>query len=210
MSCLSGVPTARPPCPLSLALYQSCTGRATKTQARGASHNAATYFPPALSPTPRNYPNCKYGNKCAFAHSKAELRRLSLEEMVRALSACVFVLLYDVPFGDVPPHLTPSITTQEQAGRIPDARKYRVYPCLTWLSTGACPYNDRCVFIHDPRIRGERPAYLYATPGSNATRHSAKASPLFWPDLPVSECDNPITASPRRQWHGIKNNAHRA
>ena len=29
----------------------------------------------------KNYPHCKYGDKCAFAHGEEELRKLSLTEM---------------------------------------------------------------------------------------------------------------------------------
>ncbi|CAN0467213.1 unnamed protein product, partial [Ascophyllum nodosum] len=28
----------------------------------------------------------------------------------------------------------------EHTGRIPNASKFRCYPCLTWVATGACPY----------------------------------------------------------------------
>lgn len=59
--------------------------------------------------------------------------------------------------------------------------------------------NHIGVFIHDPRIKGPTRAWLYATPGSSAARHSAKNSPLFWPDLPQpqpgEETDALFTAS---------------
>lgn len=50
------------------------------------------YFMGQATPFPRSHPpstppHCcagKYGDKCAFAHSKSELRRLSLEEMQQA------------------------------------------------------------------------------------------------------------------------------
>lgn len=65
-------------------------------------------------------------------------------------------------------------------------KRFRIFPCASWISTGACPYNDRCVFIHDPRVKGPAKAWLYATPGSSSSRYtSAKNSPLFWPDLPT-------------------------
>lgn len=31
-------------------------------------------------------------------------------------------------------------------------RPFRQLPCRTYISVGACPYRERCVFIHDPRI----------------------------------------------------------
>lgn len=78
---------------------------------------------------------------------------------------------------------------QEHQGRIPCASKFRVFPCATFLATGACPYRDRCVFIHDPRVKGEHEAYLYATPGSNTNKEKAGKGPLFWPDAVVSNPD---------------------
>jgi len=33
-----------------------------------------------------------------------------------------------------------------------DQVKFRQLPCRTFISTGTCPYRDRCDFIHDPRV----------------------------------------------------------
>lgn len=33
-----------------------------------------------------------------------------------------------------------------------DSGKCRQLPCRTFVSTGTCPYSDRCVFLHDPSI----------------------------------------------------------
>lgn len=30
--------------------------------------------------------------------------------------------------------------------------KFRLLPCRTFISTGTCPYGDKCVFLHDPRV----------------------------------------------------------
>jgi len=30
--------------------------------------------------------------------------------------------------------------------------KYRQLPCRTFISVGTCPYRERCVYLHDPRI----------------------------------------------------------
>lgn len=37
--------------------------------------------------------------------------------------------------------------------------KCRQLPCRTFISTGSCPYGDRCVFLHDPRIMS-KPIYI--------------------------------------------------
>ena len=28
----------------------------------------------------------------------------------------------------------------------------RQLPCRTFVSSGACPYRERCVYLHDPRL----------------------------------------------------------
>lgn len=40
----------------------------------------------------------------------------------------------------------------ERAGLI-DIEVFRTHPCITWLSTGTCPFDQRCIGIHDPRVR---------------------------------------------------------
>jgi len=82
----------------------------------------------------------------------------------------------------------------EQSGRIPNKGKFRIFPCLTWVMTGACPYRDRCVFIHDARVKGEQEAYLFATPGSNNAHLSSK-SPLWWPDYLPSSSSSSLSSS---------------
>ncbi len=37
--------------------------------------------------------------------------------------------------------------------------KCRQLPCRTFISTGSCPYGDRCVFLHDPQIES-KPVYI--------------------------------------------------
>lgn len=37
--------------------------------------------------------------------------------------------------------------------------KCRQLPCRTFISTGSCPYGDRCVFLHDPSIVS-KPVYI--------------------------------------------------
>lgn len=45
---------------------------------------------------------------------------------------------------------------QQQTGT---AFKCRQLPCRTFVSTGSCPYGDRCVFLHDPSIVS-KPVYI--------------------------------------------------
>lgn len=47
--------------------------------------------------------------------------------------------------------------------------KCRQLPCRTFISTGSCPYGDRCVFLHDPSIVS-KPIYI----------RSKVSSPLYF------------------------------
>ena len=42
----------------------------------------------------------------------------------------------------------------ERNGLIPNAAQYRTHPCLSWITTGSCPFGQRCSSIHDPRAAG--------------------------------------------------------
>lgn len=41
-----------------------------------------------------------------------------------------------------------------------NSSKYRLLPCRTFISTGTCPYHERCVFLHDPRTQVRDPKYV--------------------------------------------------
>ena len=52
----------------------------------------------------------------------------------------------------------------ESSGQIVNAKTHLSRPCMTWISTGACPFGRRCHSIHDPSITGpvENPSWLPA------------------------------------------------
>eukprot|EP00984_Skeletonema_dohrnii_P032218 scaffold25888_cov174-Skeletonema_dohrnii-CCMP3373.AAC.1 len=104
---------------------------------------ASTMSPASASPTPQNLKdnperlakvktemcryyelgglkNCPWGDKCNYAHGKHELK-----------------------FN----HTT--VELMERSGQIANAKTYLSRPCMTWISTGACPYGRRCPAIHD-------------------------------------------------------------
>ncbi|CAM9199820.1 unnamed protein product, partial [Sphacelaria rigidula] len=82
---------------------------------------------------------------------------------------------------------------REHAGRIPNAAKFRCYPCMTWVATGSCPYFARCVFIHDPRVKGPNDAWLYSSGhgrhgstgygGSGGSSSPFGRDTFYWPDM---------------------------
>eukprot|EP00985_Skeletonema_marinoi_P021859 scaffold13642_cov86-Skeletonema_marinoi.AAC.1 len=105
--------------------------------------STSTMSPASASPTPQNLKdnperlakvktemcryyelgglkNCPWGDKCNYAHDKLELK-----------------------FN----HTT--LTLMERSGQIANAKTFLSHPCMTWISTGACPYGRRCPAIHD-------------------------------------------------------------
>lgn len=56
--------------------------------------------------------------------------------------------------------------------------KYRVLPCKTYISVGNCPYRDRCVYLHDPRI-GSKSSTKTSTRRKN--KEDAVTDAFFWP-----------------------------
>lgn len=63
---------------------------------------------------------CPYGSNCNYAHGKHELK-------FQYTTLC----------------------RMESCGQIANAMTHLARPCMTWVSTGACPYGRRCAAIHD-------------------------------------------------------------
>jgi len=42
----------------------------------------------------------------------------------------------------------------ERAGLV-DVEIFRTHPCPTWVATGACPFDQRCIGLHDSRVEGD-------------------------------------------------------
>jgi len=55
--------------------------------------------------------------------------------------------------------------------------KYRQLPCRTFISVGTCPYRERCVYLHDPRIlcRDSK------TKTRKRNKEDDTVDSLFWP-----------------------------
>lgn len=52
-----------------------------------------------------------------------------------------------------------TLAALEEAGEV-DVEIYRCRPCVTFVATGACPFDQRCWGLHDPRIVGKHPSWL--------------------------------------------------
>jgi len=73
----------------------------------------------------------------------------------------------------------------------PDEYKFRQLPCRTFISVGTCPYRERCVYLHDPRI--------ICREAKSKTRKKNKEDEtpdsLFWPVLPVEIAHRRVDSS---------------
>jgi Zinc finger C-x8-C-x5-C-x3-H type (and similar) len=80
----------------------------------------------------------------------------------------------------------------ETEEKIPSREKFRRMICMTFVATGGCPYNDRCCYLHDPRLRIEgirtKPIKSQLPVLPLQTKDT-----FFWPDMKVS--DNTIDYS---------------
>ena len=81
--------------------------------------------------------------------------------------------------------------------KIPSVEKFRRMICFSYVSSGACPYRDHCVFIHDPRLESEyfAPLILNGTAGKRpmGLRTMVKDT-FYWPDQPRSQVEHHLEA----------------
>jgi len=57
---------------------------------------------------------------------------------------------------------------------------------MTYVSSGCCPYNDKCVFLHDPEIKIDGIRLKPATRNSKTSTSLVKDS-WYWPDMDHDE-----------------------
>lgn len=60
--------------------------------------------------------------------------------------------------------------------------KCRQLPCRTFVSTGSCPYGDRCVFLHDPSIVS-KPVYIKT---KRKSKDDTSTDAFFWPTMSLN------------------------
>lgn len=113
----------------------------------------------------KNYPNCKYGDRCNFAHNEKELRRLD-ETILNAVAR----------------PKSPDSDTSSQAGSdrrsesgssTGGANNFKTRMCKNYEKNGFCKFGDRCNFAHgrDELRRGER------APRCNEQNEGGRCSP---------------------------------
>ena len=90
----------------------------------------------------------------------------------------------------------------EQEAKIPSKDKFRRMMCLTFLSTGSCPFDDRCVFLHDDRFKN----VAFPTKSVKAVKGKAKNTKdtFYWPDMQVFHTINYFSLTIYKIYHQIK------
>lgn len=64
----------------------------------------------------------------------------------------------------------------------PQQFKCRQLPCRTFISTGSCPYGDRCVFLHDACIVA-KPVYIKT---KRKSKDDTATDNFFWPTMSLN------------------------
>lgn len=100
----------------------------------------------------KNHPDCKYGDRCNFAHGDAELRKLD-ETILNAVARP------KSPDSDTSSQ-TGSERRSESGSSTGGATNFKTRMCKNYEKNGFCKFSDRCNFAHgrDELRRGERGA----------------------------------------------------
>jgi len=62
--------------------------------------------------------------------------------------------------------------------------QYKTLPCFNFLSTGYCKYEHKCHFIHDERIRYNKPVdRRYISDKRNSTMSEEGYMLIYWPQM---------------------------
>lgn len=79
------------------------------------------------------------------------------------------------------------------------APKFRQLPCRTFISVGTCPYRERCVYLHDPRVICREAK----TKTRRKNKEDTVVDTLFWPIMPYAQVASKLDNN--RQPHVIQN-----
>ena len=85
---------------------------------------------------------------CTFEHERPKRNERSL--------------IYESPRGVASlSEMNRTVSPSEEDLQSQPVFKCRQLPCKTFLSTGSCPYSERCIFLHDPYLAA-KPIYIKA------------------------------------------------
>lgn len=89
----------------------------------------------------------------------------------------------------------------ERAGLV-DIEIFRTHPCPTWVATGACPFDQRCAGLHDPRVAGSHQSWLpHAETLINSIGESVNVDKLYHQRLSsIYSCSPLYGYIPHKRW----------
>lgn len=88
----------------------------------------------------------------------------------------------------------------ERAGLV-DIEIFRTHPCPIWVATGACPFDQRCTGLHDPRIAGPTSWLAHAETLVNSIGSSVNVDKLYHQKLSsVYSCSPIYGFAPKFRW----------
>ena len=75
--------------------------------------------------------------------------------------------------------IAPSSRPLSMAAEADEESKFRQLPCRTFIAVGTCPFRDRCVYLHDPRLLCKEAK----TKTRKKNRDDSVTDSLFWPAM---------------------------
>mmetsp|Transcript_21426 Transcript_21426/g.30013 ORF Transcript_21426/g.30013 Transcript_21426/m.30013 type:complete len:920 (+) Transcript_21426:531-3290(+) len=157
----------------------------------GDEDNTDTRSTTAKSPLPQNL----RGDPFRSAKVKTELCRYYNTE-----KGCPFGDKCNYAHGEHQLKYT-KLMDLERAGLV-DIEVFRTHPCFTWVSTGACPFDQRCMCLHDPRITGSQISWLpHAETLINSIGSSVNVDQLYHQRIASVYSSSPIHGyAPATNW----------
>jgi len=97
------------------------------------------------------------------------------------------------------------LMAEEEDGKL-DVEIFRTHPCFTWLATGACPFDQRCLGLHDPRVNGSQPSWLnhneIMVNNNNTGKQSLQIDKLYHEKVCAAYSCSPVHAfTPKSRWN---------
>lgn len=94
----------------------------------------------------------------------------------------------------------------ERSGLV-DIEIFRTHPCFTWVATGACPFDQRCMSLHDPRVEGTCISWLpHAETSLNSMGSNVIVDSFFHQRLSsIYSCSPILGYVPKRMWKNDPN-----
>ncbi|KAL7536338.1 hypothetical protein ACHAXR_007087 [Thalassiosira sp. AJA248-18] len=99
----------------------------------------------------------------------------------------------------------------EAAGLI-DVEVFRCHACFTWVATGACPFDQRCTRLHDPRVIGMQPSWLpHAEVLVNDAKKGHEVDKLYHQQYcSIYSCSPIYGFAPKKRWRSDETSTNSA